>query len=44
MEIAAISNLNAVASGVAVQSNIVSGIEMTGSLTNSNIANVASGL
>lgn len=44
MEIAAISNLNAVASGVAVQSNIVSSVGMTGSLTNSNIANVQSGL
>lgn len=40
----AISNLNAVASGVAIQSNIVSGIEMSGTLTNSNIANVQSGL
>ncbi len=44
MDIQAISNLNAVASGVAIQSNVVSGVEMTGTLTNINIANVQSGL
>lgn len=41
--IKAVSNLNAVSSGVAVQNNIASNVGVSGSITHSNSANVSNG-
>ncbi|MFA5038822.1 MAG: hypothetical protein WC732_03990 [Candidatus Omnitrophota bacterium] len=42
--IKAVSNLNAVASGVAVQSNVASNVGVSGTITQSNVATVVAGL
>jgi len=44
MNIMAVSNLNAVGSGAAVQTNIASNVGMNGTITHSNTAKVVSGL